>query len=198
VPRTTLPPLLAVVCCVAVVAVAGCGADSEGGGGPDADTQVRSVVARFGVATRTRDYQTICDDLLADDLVNKIEAIGLPCESALSRGLGEVKNPTLAINEVSIAGNRALVSIHTTASGQPASDDALQLIRETNRWKIASLAAPKAGQTTTPTTTTPTTTATTPTTTTGTATTKTTSTTKSSSKKKSQSKKTSTTKKKSG
>jgi hypothetical protein len=129
--------------------LAGCGADSEGGGGPDATTQVRAVVARFGVATRTHDYQTICDDLLADDLVNKIEAIGLPCESALSRGLGDVKNPTLTINEVSISGARALVSIHTTAAGQPASDDALQLVRESNRWKIASLAAPAAGQSTT-------------------------------------------------
>jgi hypothetical protein len=168
VPRTTSSPLLPVVCCAVAVAIAGCGADTEGGGGPDADTQVRAVVARFGVATRDRDYQTICDDLLADDLVNKIEAIGLPCESALSRGLGEVKDPRLSINEVSIAGSRALVSIHTTATGQPASDDALQLVRESNRWKIAALAAPK-GQTTT----TPTTTATTPTTATETSTTKT-------------------------
>jgi hypothetical protein len=139
---------------VGAATLAGCGADSEGGGGPDATTQVRAVVARFGVATRTHDYQTICDDLLADDLVNKIEAIGLPCESALSRGLGDVKSPTLTINDVSIAGARALVSIHTTAAGQPASDDALQLVRESNRWKIASLAAPAGGEATTETATT--------------------------------------------
>ena len=188
--------VLALIC---ALAVAGCGADSEGGGGPSADTQVRAVVARFGVATRDHDYQTICDDLLADTLVNKIEAIGLPCESALDRGLGDVKNPTLTINEVSIAGARALVSIHTTATGQPPSDDALQLVRESNRWKIASLAAPSGGQSTTapPTTTT----ATTPTTTTETSTTKTTTTTSKKkskkskkSKKKSSSKKTKTTK----
>ena len=174
---------------VGAATLAGCGADSEGGGGPDANTQVRAVVARFGVATRTHDYQTICDDLLADDLVNKIEAIGLPCESALSRGLGDVKNPTLTINDVSIAGARALVSIHTTAAGQPASDDALQLVRESNRWKIASLAAPAGGQSTTapPATTT---TATTQTETATTTTTKTTTTAKkkAASKKKSSSK----------
>jgi hypothetical protein len=182
--------VLALIC---ATVVAGCGADSEGGGGPTADTQVRAVVARFGVATRNHDYQTICDDLLADDLVNKIEAIGLPCESALSRGLGDVKNPTLTINEVSIAGARALVSIHTTATGQAASDDALQLVRESNRWKIASLAAPSGGQSTT----TPPTTSAPPTTTTETSTTKTTTTSpkkKSSKKKKSSSKKTKTTK----
>ncbi|MCW2986910.1 MAG: nuclear transport factor 2 family protein [Conexibacter sp.] len=150
-----------------LLGAAGCGADTEGGGGPDADTQVRTVVARFGVATREKDYQEICDRLLSDELIAKIETIGLPCESALQRGLGDVQNPTLAINEVSISGSRALVSIHTTATGQPPSDDALQLVRQGGAWKIASLAAPGGTQTQTTTTpTTPTTTATTRTTTT--------------------------------
>jgi hypothetical protein len=159
------------------VLLAGCGADSEGGGGGDTgglsdNDQVRAVVAKFGIATRAKDYQEICDRLLADALVQKIEAIGLPCESALQRGLGDVRSPTLTINEVSIARGRALVSIHTTAAGQPDSDDALQLIQEGGDWKIASLAEPKGGTETTATT--PTTTATTPTTTTPTTTTKTT------------------------
>jgi hypothetical protein len=142
------------------LALAGCGADEEGGGGggAPAQQQVRAVVARFGVATRAKDYQEICDNLLADDLVAKIEDIGLPCESALQRGLGDVRSPTLAINEVSISGSRALVSIHTTAAGQAPSDDALQVVREGSEWKIASLAAPNDQRTktqTTPTTTTP-------------------------------------------
>jgi hypothetical protein len=142
------------------LAVAGCGADEEGGGGGGlpAEQQVRAVVARFGVATRAKDYQEICDNLLSEDLVNKIEAIGLPCESAVQRGLGGVRDPTLEINEVSISGSRALVSIHTTATGEAPSDDALQVVREDGEWKIASLAAPNDERTktqTTPTTTTP-------------------------------------------
>jgi hypothetical protein len=142
------------------LALAGCGADEEGGGGGGlpAEQQVRAVVARFGVATRAKDYQQICDRLLSEELVNKIEGIGLPCESALQRGLGGVRNPTLSINEVSISGSRALVSIHTTATGEAASDDALQVVREGGEWKIASLAAPSDERTktqTTPTTTTP-------------------------------------------
>jgi hypothetical protein len=141
--------------------IAGCGADEEGGGGGGgvpAEQQVREAVARFGVATRAKDYQQLCDRLLSKDLVNKIEGIGLPCESALQRGLGSVRNPTLKINEVSISGGRALVSIHTTATGEAASNDALQVVREDGEWKIASLAAPNDERTktdTTPTTTTP-------------------------------------------
>jgi len=137
------------------LALGGCGADQEGGGGGGggvpADQQVRAVVARFGVATRSKDYQQICDQLLADELVAKIEAIGLPCESALQRGLGDVRSPTLSIEEVSISGTRALVSIHTTAAGQKPSNDALQVVREGGHWKIASLAAPNDQRATTPT-----------------------------------------------
>jgi hypothetical protein len=144
------------------LAVTGCGADEEGGGGGGdsgvaAEQQVREVVARFGVATRGKDYQQICDRLLSKDLVNKIEGIGLPCESAVQRGLGGVRNPTLAINEVSISGGRALVSIHTTAAGEAPSDDALQVVRESGEWKIASLAAPTDERTKTQTTSTSTT-----------------------------------------
>jgi hypothetical protein len=122
---------------------AGCGADSEG---PSADTQVRATVARFGVATRAGDYQTICDQLLADALVHSVEAVGLPCESALQRGLSGVRDPRLEIRQVSMSGGRALVSVHSTAAGQPPSDDAIQLVKEGGTWRIASLAAPSAGQ----------------------------------------------------
>jgi hypothetical protein len=164
------PSSCAALIAVAALVLAGCGADEEGGGGrgPTADQQVRTAVAKFGIATREKDYQEICDQLLSDELVTKIEGVGLPCEAALQRGLGDVRAPTLEINEVSINGARALVSIHTTAAGQEPSDDALQLVREGDAWKIASLAAPAGAPstttttTTTATTTTPATTATTP------------------------------------
>jgi hypothetical protein len=138
-----------------LVALAGCGADEETPvSGPSAEQQVRAAVAKFGIATRDKDYQEICDQLLSDELVAKIEDVGLPCEGALQRGLGDVKAPTLAINEVSISRGRALVSVHTTATGQAPSDDALQLVLEGRDWKIASLAAPSGTQTQTQTTTT--------------------------------------------
>jgi hypothetical protein len=146
---------------VLALAVTGCGADEEGdggGGGVPAEQQVRDVVARFGVAMRAKDYQQLCDRLLSEELVNKIEGIGLPCESAVHRGIGGVRNPTLKINEVSISGPRALVSIRTAADGEAPSDDALQVVREGGEWKIASLAAPNDERTkteTTPTTTEP-------------------------------------------
>jgi hypothetical protein len=141
-----------------VVGLAGCGADEETPTtGPDQEQLVRTAVAKFGIATQKKDYQQICDDLLSRTLVQKIETVGLPCEGALQRGLGDVKAPTLEITAVSITNDKALVSVHTTAEGQEASNDALQLVRENGAWKIDSLAGASGG-TATSTTTTPTTT----------------------------------------
>jgi hypothetical protein len=133
-----------------VVGLAGCGADEETPdvAGPNADQLVRTTVAKFAIATQKKDYQQICDDLLSRVLVEKIETVGLPCEGALQRGLGDVKAPTLEITDVSITGEKALVSVHTTAEGQEASNDALQLVRENGTWKISSLAGGAGGTST--------------------------------------------------
>jgi ketosteroid isomerase-like protein len=142
----------------------GCGADEEGP--PPADRQVRTVVERFAAATASKDYQTICNDLLSRALIHTVEEIGLRCETALERGLGDVQAPKLEIRQVRVTGDRALVSVHSTAQGQAPSDDALQLVKEHDQWRIAALAAPQGGGTST--TTTPTTTTSTGTTSTGT------------------------------
>jgi hypothetical protein len=81
-----------------------------------------------------------------------------------------VRDPRVEIRQVAIGSGRALVSVHSSAAGQPASDDAVQLVKQAGQWRIASLAAPQGGQTTatpaaTATATTPTQTATTPATT---------------------------------
>ncbi|MCW3002710.1 MAG: nuclear transport factor 2 family protein [Conexibacter sp.] len=154
--RTVAPraALAAALLTIAAGVAAGCGADEEGGGGLPDDQQVRAVVARFGVATRAKDYQTICDRLLAAELVKTVESIGLPCESALQKGLADVRDPRLELRDVALSGGRALVSVHSTAAGQPASDDAVQLVKQHGEWRIASLAeAPGSASSTTPPTT---------------------------------------------
>ena len=128
---------------------AGCGGDSEGGAG--AEKSAAQVVERFGAAAAGHDYQTICDDLLAEELIKTVESVGLPCEVALQKGLASVREPKIVVRQVRVQGARALVSIHSTAAGQKPSDDAVQLVREDGEWRIASLVSPS-GQSTTTTT----------------------------------------------
>ena len=136
------PRLLSAV--AAAVGVLGLAVATNVIGGDDAaspEAQVRQVVQRFGVATARKDYQEICDELIARSLSSKVEALGLPCESAFKRGLDAVVAAQLTIESVRVKGDAAFAQVHSTAFGQPSSDDTLQLVRVDEQWKIASLTA---------------------------------------------------------
>jgi ketosteroid isomerase-like protein len=112
------------------------------GGGLSDEEQVHAVVERFARATAAKDYQTLCDKLLAPKLVEQVESAGLPCEVALAKGLGDVRSPTLTIGKVAVKGDTATAQIQTAARGQAPSRDTLHLVRDERKsWRIASLAS---------------------------------------------------------
>jgi hypothetical protein len=109
------------------------------GGGPSDTDRVRTVVEGFGQATAAKDYQRLCDQLLAPKLVTTVEEQGLPCEVALKQGLGEVEAPKLTIGTVNVRGDAATVDVRSTAAGEAPSRDTLELVRVNDAWYIASL-----------------------------------------------------------
>lgn len=122
---------------VAVVAVLG--AVSGCGGGPSDAERVHAVVEAFGKASAAKDYQQLCDDLLAPKLVDEVESAGLPCEVALKQGLGEVSAPRLTIGKITVSGDSATADVQSSAAGEQPSRDTLQLVRVGESWRIASL-----------------------------------------------------------
>jgi len=119
---------------LALLLLAGCG-DS----GPTPEEQVRAAVAEFGEATVAKDYQALCDEILAPALVEQVTAIGLPCEVALEQGLGAVRDPRLTIGSVQVDGESASVEVRTSAAGEAPSKDTLKLVNVDGTWKISSL-----------------------------------------------------------
>jgi hypothetical protein len=117
-----------------LLALVGCG-----DAGPTPQEQVRTTVGDFGRATAAKDYRALCEDLLAPQLVDKVTQVGLPCETALRRGLGRVKDPHLTIGRVQVDGDHASAEIRTSAAGEPPSKDTLELVNVNGTWKIASL-----------------------------------------------------------
>ena len=81
--------------------LAGCGDQ-----GPPPEELVRTTVTEFGRATSAKDYQALCDRILAPDLVEDVESIGLPCEVALRQGLGDVEDPRLTIGKITVGETR--------------------------------------------------------------------------------------------
>ena len=122
------------VCALAGALIAGCG-EAE----PTAEEQVRSTVTEFGRATEAKDYQALCDEILAPQLVEDVAKIGLPCEVALQRGLGDVRDPKLTVGAIKVNGERATAEVRTSAVGQTPSRDVLELVAVDDRWLISSL-----------------------------------------------------------
>jgi hypothetical protein len=131
-----VPVLIRLALAVTVLTLAACGKER-------ATEAVHKTVDRFGKAVADHDYQELCDDLLAANLIDALEARGVPCELALKTGFGGAKDPKIAVKTVAVNGDRALVSIHSTADNQPPSDDTLNLVKEDGKWKVSSLARPE-------------------------------------------------------
>lgn len=111
---------------------------------PDDSEQVSETLDRYAEATRDKDYQTICDDLYAEDLVERVRAAGLPCEVALRTGLEDRQNPRLEVLGVEVNGDQALARVRSTAGGEVPSTDLVRLVKEDGEWRVASLSEPGA------------------------------------------------------
>jgi hypothetical protein len=121
-----------VVACV----VAGCGTSER--------ENVQAKVQQFVKAAASRDYKTICSQVLAPSLLERLAAGGVACEQAMQFALGSVQNPTLSVGKVTISGSNASVITLTSASGQQASLDAIKLVKTGRGWRITSLGSPLA------------------------------------------------------
>ena len=108
------------------------------------EEKVRDQLERYAQATRDKDYQTICDELYAGDLVDRVRAAGLPCEVALRAGLEDRQNPQLEVLAVEVNGDQALARVRSTAGGEVPSVDTVRLVKDDGEWRIASLTEPGA------------------------------------------------------
>jgi hypothetical protein len=105
--------------------------------GPDSEKDVRKTLDRYAQASRDKDYQTLCDDLLSNEIVDRIRSVGLPCEVALRTGLEGRQNPRLTVLGVEVNGDQALARVRGGAVGEPIGTSTYRLVREDGSWRIA-------------------------------------------------------------
>ncbi len=125
-PRTVLASLLA-----AAALLSACGRSEE--------RDVRDTLERYAQAIERKDYQALCDDLLAEELIENLRTVGAPCEIALRRGLKDVEKPTIAIESIKVDGNTATAVARTDAANEEPSKDTIRLAKQDGKWKIADL-----------------------------------------------------------
>lgn len=117
--------------------------------GADAEKEVRATLEDYATATREKDYQVLCDDLFARNIVAGLRSAALPCEVALRNSTFEtLRNPQLTVLGVEVSGDQALARVRSVATGEQPSVDAVKLVKEDGGWRIASLAEPGSAATT--------------------------------------------------
>jgi len=123
----------AVALAAAALALAGCSSRSD---------QVRAKVTQFVHAVAGHDYRTLCRQVLAPSLLAHLEIYGLSCRQAMSIALRGVQDARVAIGPVRVHGSHASVDTITTARGQEASLDAIELVDTRAGWRVDGLGTP--------------------------------------------------------
>jgi hypothetical protein len=99
--------------------------------------EVATVIERLQRATARRDFETVCNDLLAAS--TRRQAGGGECPAILAARARGVRAPRIVIKTIAVQGNDAQVRVRTTARGQAAASDVIRLVREHGRFRVLSL-----------------------------------------------------------
>ena len=124
---------------ICALTLAACGGTRE----PSDEEKVRATLTQFADATAKKDYQRLCDEVFAKELLRGISEIGLPCEVAMRNSLADVDNPRLTVGRVSVKGRRASAEVRTSADGQAPSRDTVRLVKVQDAWRVSSLSDPE-------------------------------------------------------
>ena len=123
----------ALVLIVLVIGISACGRSPE--------RDVRDTLEAFVAATAAKDYQRLCDDIFAAELVEQVRRT-VPCEVALrNSSLDDAREPKIQIKSIEVEGDTATAVVASSAANQRPSEDTVRLVRQGEGWRIAALAS---------------------------------------------------------
>jgi hypothetical protein len=97
---------------------------------------VVTTVMQFQSALAGRDWATICNTLYTSKA--RAAAGGARCVSTLAQSAGGLREPRVRILSVVVRGQAATVTVAASVNGRPPVTDAIQLVREGGRFRVAS------------------------------------------------------------
>jgi hypothetical protein len=131
------------VACAAALGLGACGGSDKDESKSQDEQQVRTTLRDLGRATASKDYTALCDRVFARRLVNRSQAVGIPCETAMKAALAQVEAPSITVAAVNVNGDEAEATVKSAAKGQAASTDKVHLIKEAGHWRVDRLGGPQ-------------------------------------------------------
>jgi hypothetical protein len=122
---------------IAAAAFAGCGNTTSGTFHGDA-ANVSHVITDLASAGRSHDTAKICDQLFAPEVSAKLKASGGDCRKVVGEQLDNVDRFEIAVQTVTVNGDRAQARVKSTSNGKDHLDT-LNLVRAGGSWRITSL-----------------------------------------------------------
>jgi hypothetical protein len=130
--RLAVPLLLAAL-------AAGCGASGSSAGEFEGEERrVADVVEKLQSAGETGDAAEICNEVLASELREEMQAAGANCEQELDKAIQDADDFELEVEDVTISGDTATAKVRgSEGDGETVRD--FEFVREEGGWRATSL-----------------------------------------------------------
>jgi hypothetical protein len=118
---------------------AGCGASASSAGDfQGEERRVADVVEKLQSAGETGDAAEICNEVLASDLREEMQAAGVDCEQELDKAIQDADDFELEVEDVTITGDTATARVRGR-EGDEETVRTFEFEREGREWRATSL-----------------------------------------------------------
>jgi hypothetical protein len=129
-----VPRFLTVVLVAAALGVAGCTSSTGTTSGQFSGAQgdVAQVVSDLAKDGQRKDAQKICSEILARELVDKLNQAGTSCGQEMDKAIADADDFDLSVQKVTINGSSATAVVRRGKDGPTAT---FRFVREGGKWK---------------------------------------------------------------
>ena len=129
---------LLVIPVLAALVLSACGSSSKTTTVKFAGAQgdVADVVDKLATAGRRGDAKTICNDILAKQLLTQLKTAGGNCEDEMKNAIRDANDYDLQVRSVKVSGTTATAQVRQGKNGRVAT---FTFVKEGNAWRASAL-----------------------------------------------------------
>jgi hypothetical protein len=124
---------------LAVIALAGCGAQAQQSSAEKFQGDERAVAQKvedLQEAGEGRKPEDICSDIMAASLVQRVETAGVKCADEMEKAIDDADDFDLDVQDVTVSGSTATAEVRR---GDHGPTETMEFTKENGQWRATSL-----------------------------------------------------------